>query len=152
MPATTTAAPIPGQGRALWMSTIAFTVCFAVWTIFAIIGVQIKQQLGLNETQFGLLVGTPILTGSLVRIFLGIWTDQYGGRRIYTVVMLSAALATLPADLRTYVSADPGGGARHRHRRRLICGRHRLCLALVSRRRSRAPRSAFSAPAMSVRR
>jgi len=93
MPATT-AAPVEGQGRALWMSTIAFTVCFAVWTIFAIIGIKIKQELGLNETQFGLLVGTPILTGSLVRIFLGIWTDQYGGRRIYTVVMLAAALAT----------------------------------------------------------
>ena len=41
-------------------STIAFTVCFAVWTIFAIIGIRIKQELGLNETQFGLLVGTPI--------------------------------------------------------------------------------------------
>ncbi len=89
-----TVASVPGQSRALWMSTIAFTVCFAVWTIFAIIGVQIKQQYGLNETQFGLLVGTPILTGSLVRIFLGVWTDQYGGRRIYTVVMLSAAAAT----------------------------------------------------------
>ncbi|MFN3658703.1 MAG: nitrate/nitrite transporter [Pseudolabrys sp.] len=87
-------ASVAGQSRALWMSTIAFTVCFAVWTIFAIIGVQIKQQFGLNETQFGLLVGTPILTGSLVRIFLGIWTDQYGGRRIYTLVMLSAAVAT----------------------------------------------------------
>ena len=85
---------VAGQGRALWMSTIAFTVCFAVWTLFAIIGIQIKKDLGLNETQFGLLVGTPILTGSLVRIFLGIWTDQYGGRRIYTVVMLAAALAT----------------------------------------------------------
>ncbi len=67
---------VAGQSRALWMSTIAFTVCFAVWTIFAIIGVQIKQELGLNETQFGLLVGTPILTGSLVRIFLGIWPDH----------------------------------------------------------------------------
>jgi MFS transporter, NNP family, nitrate/nitrite transporter len=89
-----TATSPEGQRRALWMSTIAFTVCFAVWTIFAIIGVQIKQELGLNETQFGLLVGTPILTGSLVRIFLGIWTDQYGGRRIYTVVMLAAAVAT----------------------------------------------------------
>ncbi len=88
--ATTT----PGQSRALWMSTIAFTVCFAVWTIFAIIGIQIKRQLGLNETEFGLLVGTPILTGSLTRIFLGIWTDQYGGRRVYTAVMLAAAIAT----------------------------------------------------------
>jgi NNP family nitrate/nitrite transporter-like MFS transporter len=68
------------QARALWLSTIAFTVCFAVWTIFSIIGIQIKKDLGLNDTQFGLLVGTPILTGSLVRLMLGIWTDQYGGR------------------------------------------------------------------------
>lgn len=84
----------PGQNQALWMSTIAFTVCFAVWTIFAIIGVQIKQQLNLSETQFGLLVGTPILTGSLIRLALGIWTDQYGGRLVYTVTMLAAAVAT----------------------------------------------------------
>jgi NNP family nitrate/nitrite transporter-like MFS transporter len=82
------------QHRALWLSTIAFTVCFAVWTIFSIIGVQIKKDLGLNETQFGLLIGTPILTGSLIRLMLGIWTDQYGGRIVYTAVMLSAAVAT----------------------------------------------------------
>ena len=82
------------QHRALWLSTIAFTVCFAVWTIFSIIGIQIKQDLGLNETQFGLLVGTPILTGSLIRLMLGVWTEQYGGRIVYTAVMLSAALAT----------------------------------------------------------
>jgi NNP family nitrate/nitrite transporter-like MFS transporter len=82
------------QARALWLSTIAFTVCFAVWTIFSIIGIQIKKDLGLNDTQFGLLVGTPILTGSLIRLMLGIWTDQYGGRVVYTGVMLSAAVAT----------------------------------------------------------
>ena len=83
-----------GAGRALWLSTIAFTICFAVWTIFSIIGIRIKQELGLNETQFGLLVGTPILSGSLIRLVLGVWTDQYGGRRIYTVVMLAASIAT----------------------------------------------------------
>ena len=82
------------QSRALWLSTIAFTVCFAVWTIFSIIGIQIKKDLGLNDTQFGLLVGTPILTGSLIRLMLGIWTDQYGGRIVYVAVMLSAAVAT----------------------------------------------------------
>ncbi|MEI6559122.1 MAG: nitrate/nitrite transporter, partial [Rhodospirillaceae bacterium] len=75
-------------------STIAFTVCFAVWTIFSIIGIQIKRDLGLNDTEFGLLVGTPILTGSLVRLMLGIWTDRYGGRLVFTLVMLSAAAAT----------------------------------------------------------
>ena len=86
--------PGAASSRALWTSTIAFTVCFAVWTIFSIIGIQIKQQLGLSETEFGLLVGTPILTGSLIRIFLGVWADQYGGRRIYTLVMVSGAIAT----------------------------------------------------------
>ena len=78
----------------MWLSTFAFTVCFAVWTIFSIIGIQIKQQLGLIDTQFGLMVGTPILTGSLVRLVLGVWTDQYGGRLMLVPVMLSSALAT----------------------------------------------------------
>ena len=82
------------QTRALGMSTLAFTVCFAVWTIFSIIGVGIREQLGLSDTQFGLLVGTPILTGSLTRIFLGIWTDQYGGRIVNVIVMALAAAAT----------------------------------------------------------
>ena len=82
------------QNRALGLSTFAFTICFAVWTIFAIIGIQIKADLGLNDTQFGLLVGTPILTGSLVRLMLGVWTDQYGGRFVFPLTMLASALST----------------------------------------------------------
>lgn len=80
--------------KALTLSTLAFTVCFAVWTIFSIIGVRIRQELGLSDTQFGLLLGMPILTGSLVRIVLGIMTDRLGGRLVYTVTMLAAAAAT----------------------------------------------------------
>ncbi|MCC6717734.1 MAG: MFS transporter [Acetobacteraceae bacterium] len=92
---STVPAPAPAdQGRALWLSTIAFTVCFAAWTIFSILGVQIQRDLNLSEAQFGLLVGTPILTGSLVRLVLGVWTDQFGGRIVYTLVMLIAAAAT----------------------------------------------------------
>lgn len=87
--------PASGADRALSLSTIAFTVCFAVWTIFSIIGISINQQLGLSEFEFGLLVGTPVLTGSLVRLVLGIWTDRFGGRLVYTLTMLAAAVATL---------------------------------------------------------
>ncbi len=79
--------------RALTASMLAFTVCFAVWTIFSIIGVKIKADLGLSDTQFGVLVATPVLTGSLSRLFLGIWTDQYGGRMVYVLQMLATALA-----------------------------------------------------------
>ena len=80
------------QYRALGLSTFSFTVCFAVWTIFSIIGVRIQEQLSLSETQFGLLVATPVLTGSISRIFLGIWTEQYGGRLVFTVQMLVTAV------------------------------------------------------------
>ncbi|WP_372838597.1 nitrate/nitrite transporter [Phaeovulum sp.] len=82
------------QGRALTLSTIAFTTCFAVWTIFSIIGVEIKAELGLNEFQFGLLVATPILTGSLTRLFLGVWTERFGGRIVFSAQMLLTAGAT----------------------------------------------------------
>ena len=47
-----------------------------------------------NETEFGLLVATPILTGSLVRLPLGLLTDRYGGRVVYFVQMILVAVAT----------------------------------------------------------
>lgn len=84
----------PGAGRALSMSTIAFTVCFAVWTIFSVIGIGIKSELGLSDTEFGLLIGTPVLSGSLIRVLLGVWADRLGGRLVYTATMLTAAVAT----------------------------------------------------------
>ena len=92
------------QRRALSMSTLAFTVCFAVWTIFSIIGIRIRQDLGLSDTEFGLLIGTPILTGSLIRVALGVWADVYGGRVVFALTMLAAALATF---LLTYAATYP---------------------------------------------
>ncbi len=77
----------------LLVSTLAFTVCFMVWMMFAVIGIPIKKTLGLNATEFGLLTAMPVLTGSLVRVPLGIWTDKYGGR----IVMALLMAATVPA-------------------------------------------------------
>ena len=89
--------------RALGLSTFSFTVCFAVWTIFSIIGVDLQRKLGFSETEFGILVATPVLTGSISRIFLGVWTEQYGGRLVFTVQMLATAVACwLLAEVQTY--------------------------------------------------
>ena len=71
------------------MSTFSFTACFMVWMIFAVIGIPIKEALGLNETQFGVLVAMPVLTGSLIRLPLGMLTDRFGGRIVFFVLMLS---------------------------------------------------------------
>jgi NNP family nitrate/nitrite transporter-like MFS transporter len=76
------------------MNTLAFTVNFAIWTMFSIIGIRIKAELGLSDTEFGLLVATPILTGSLVRLPLGVLTDRYGGRIVYFIQMLLVAIPT----------------------------------------------------------
>ncbi len=87
----------PQRTRQAWsvliVSTFAFTVCFMVWMMFGVIGIPIKKMLNLNSTQFGLLMSMPVLTGSLVRVPLGIWTDKYGGR----IVMAAVMAATVPA-------------------------------------------------------
>ena len=76
----------------LIVSTFAFTVCFMVWMMFGVIGIPIKKSLDLSATQFGLLTATPILTGSLVRVPLGIWTDRFGGRIVMFLLMLSTVI------------------------------------------------------------
>lgn len=80
------------QYSVLGMSTLAFTVCFMVWMMFAVIGIPIKEQLGLNETQFGILAAMPVLTGSLVRLPLGMMTDKFGGRPVFFGIMISTVL------------------------------------------------------------
>jgi MFS transporter, NNP family, nitrate/nitrite transporter len=85
----------PGANAALSLSTLAFMAAFAVWTIFSIIGIKIKEDLGLTDAQFGLLAGTPILTGSLTRVLLGVFADRFGGRIVNLIVMLLAAASTV---------------------------------------------------------
>jgi len=85
------------RSRQAWsvliVSTLGFTVCFMVWMMFGVIGIPIKKALNLNATEFGLLTATPVLTGSLIRVPLGIWTDKYGGRIVMAVLMA----VTVPA-------------------------------------------------------
>ncbi|MBH9019694.1 MFS transporter, partial [Pseudomonas aeruginosa] len=80
------------QYSVLGMSTLSFAVNFAVWTMFSIIGIRIKDELGLSESQFGLMVALPILTGSLVRLPLGLITDRFGGRIVFFIHMLLVAI------------------------------------------------------------
>ena len=72
----------------LIVSTLAFTVCFMVWMMFGVIGIPIKKTLDLNATQFGILTATPVLTGSLIRVPLGMWTDKFGGRIVLFWLMM----------------------------------------------------------------
>lgn len=86
----------------LTSSTIAFTVCFMIWMMFAVLGIPIQKALDLSETQFGLLAATPVLTGSLVRLPLGMMTDKYGGRIVFFALMMACVV---PIFLMSYANA-----------------------------------------------
>ena len=76
----------------LGVTTWAFVVCFAVWLMFGVIGIQIRNELSLNGTEFGLLTSTPVLTGALFRLPLGIWTDRFGGRIVMLALLVASAV------------------------------------------------------------
>lgn len=86
------AAADPRAWRVLWSSTFAFTICFAIWMMFAILGIPLKTQLGLSDTEFGLIAATPVLSGSLARVPLGICTDRFGGRIVFFLTMLATVI------------------------------------------------------------
>ena len=80
------------QYSVLFASTLAFIICFMIWMMFAVIGIPIQQKLGLNATEFGMLAATPVLSGSLIRVPLGIWTDRFGGRIVFFALMLACVI------------------------------------------------------------
>jgi NNP family nitrate/nitrite transporter-like MFS transporter len=83
------------RNAVLAMNTFGFTVMFAVWVIFAIVGIAIRKELSLGETEFALLVALPILTGSLLRLPIGMATDWYGGRPIFTALLATTSIPLL---------------------------------------------------------
>lgn len=86
----TVAPPRQHALSALVVSTLAFIVTFAVWMMMGVIGIPIKEHLQLNETQFGLLTATPVLTGAIMRLPMGIWTDRFGGRMVMVLLLVAS--------------------------------------------------------------
>jgi MFS transporter, NNP family, nitrate/nitrite transporter len=80
------------SARVLALSTWAFTILFAVWVMFGVLSIPIRKELRLSEAQVGWLVSVAVLSGSLLRLTFGIWTDRYGGRRVMTALLLLTAI------------------------------------------------------------
>lgn len=74
-------------------STLSFTVCFMVWMMLAVVGIKVQEEMGFNQTQYGILIALPVLSGSLIRVPLGILTDKYGGR----IVLFALMAVSVPA-------------------------------------------------------
>lgn len=76
----------------LTLSTTAFTLMFAVWLMFGVLGIPIRKEFALTEVQFGWLTAIAILNGSIWRLLFGIWTDRFGGRLVMTLLVGATAI------------------------------------------------------------
>jgi len=83
----------------LLLGTVSFTVCFAAWGLVSAFAPRFRQLLHLTATQTAFLVAVPVLLGALARIPMGMLTDRFGGRLVFTVLMFSVAIpvALVPA-------------------------------------------------------
>lgn len=92
-------APEPGHDhagatRVLALSTIAFTLMFAAWLMFGILGKPITEEFGLSEVQLSWIIAVAVLNGSMWRLPAGMVTDRIGGRKVMTFLLLASALAS----------------------------------------------------------
>jgi MFS transporter, NNP family, nitrate/nitrite transporter len=94
--------PATGGGRVLTLSTTAFTLMFAVWLMFGVLGVPIRDEFGLTDVQLSWLAAVAILNGAIWRLLAGVVTDRLGGRLVLTVMLLVTAV---PA----YLISQAGG-------------------------------------------
>lgn len=82
----------PGATRVLTMSTISFTMMFAVWMMFGILQKPIRAELGITEQQYSWILAAAILNGSMWRLPAGIITDRVGGRKMMTFLLLASSV------------------------------------------------------------
>ncbi len=81
------------MNRHLSLSTVSFALCFAMWGLIGALGPLLRQTFNLTGTQAAFLVVAPVLLGSLARIPAGMLSDRFGGRAVFTTLMVFVALA-----------------------------------------------------------
>ncbi|WP_432560030.1 MFS transporter [Granulicoccus sp. GXG6511] len=86
---------VKGAGRVLALSSIAFTVMFAVWLMFGILGKPIQEEFGLTDVQLSWISAVAILNGSMWRLPAGMLADRFGGRKVMLVILAFSALASV---------------------------------------------------------
>lgn len=89
-----TANSLSQSHRILFLNTLAFTVCFACWTLNGVL-VTFLVDNGIfkwDVVQVGWLLGIPILTGSLMRLPMGILTDKFGGKYVFSFLLLLCSI------------------------------------------------------------
>jgi MFS transporter, NNP family, nitrate/nitrite transporter len=78
--------------RHVALGTVSFTVCFAAWGLIGAFAPRFRESFHLTAAETAFLVAVPVLLGSLARIPMGMLTDRFGGRAIFSILMVVAAV------------------------------------------------------------
>src|SRR5262245_32603904 len=81
--------------RQLAVGTISFAVCFAAWGLISAFATRFRDAYHLSASQTALLVALPVLLGSLARLPMGLLTDRFKGRSVFTALLLFCAIPAL---------------------------------------------------------
>ena len=74
------------------LATVAFALSFAVWGMIAPLAQTLQTAMQMTEQQVWVLIATPVLLGSVLRLPMGMLTDRYGGRLVFGLLLLCIAL------------------------------------------------------------
>ena len=80
--------------RPLALATTSFAVCFAAWGLVGGLASVFSTLYSLSASQTALLVAVPVLLGSLARLPMGMLTDRFGGRIVFTALLAKTASYT----------------------------------------------------------
>jgi len=95
---------------ALALGTSSFAICFAAWGLIAAFAPRFREAFHLSATQAALMIAVPVLLGSLARLPVGMLADRFGGRLVFSLLMLlSAAPSFLTPMAETYPQLLIGG-------------------------------------------
>jgi len=83
------ATQVYGHKPTVFAAFLHFDLSFMIWVLLGALGVSISENLGLSAAQKGLMVAVPILSGSVMRIPLGLLSDRFGGRRVGIAMLLA---------------------------------------------------------------
>lgn len=84
-----------GNSRVLWISSLAFALGFAVWGMFAALAPFLIKWYDFSATQVLVLTAMEPFFAAAVSIPLGILSDKFGGRSVFTLLLLALTLPLL---------------------------------------------------------
>lgn len=91
----------PGASRALFLSTSAFAVSFAVWGLIAALAPRFTEIYNLSATEKSVLIAIPVLLGSIGRLFAGMLADRFGGRNVFSALLIFSAIPAIAVGFST---------------------------------------------------